>query len=615
MRVLVVEDNDADAAVIDRQLTSSEGGSVVVERCVRLDDALTLLNTAPFDVVLLDLRLPDSTGPDSIATLRDAAPDTAVIVLTGSADDELAVAALRSGAQEYLSKTELRSDRLSRCIEHAVLRQRLTSQLEASETRFSSLLGALADAALVVDGLGRVCFANPAAREFLRQPLEHGDVVDLVDLSHASSTRTLVVDHDGERRVGEVRSTAIDWDGVGASLISIRDITDRARAEELERRLLNAERQSLLGRIAEGMAHEVNNPAAFILANTRMLEENMDALRGLVATDSEAAELVRENVEMVAECRQGIERVSRLVRSFSAYSWLDRPGASRVDVNEACRDVVEMMEGQIRQSARLSVHLQPVPDVAGDPARLSRVVLSLVHNAMQAVEGRPRDEARIELSTYREADAVFISVADNGSGVPEALQERIFEPFFTTQPAGEGTGLGLAVARESVRKHGGDVRVSSRPGDGAVFHVVLPVDESAADSTSSPAVPAAPVRRLELLLIDDDPAIRRALSRLLSREHDVRVAASGAEALALIGEGMRPEVILYDLTMLRMDGAAFYAAIAERSPALLGRIIFTRTGAVPDGLRDFVASVDNELLNKPFTLDELFVAIVRGRLI
>lgn len=226
-----------------------------------------------------------------------------------------------------------------------------------------------------------------------------------------------------------------------------------ARSEELQRKelqLARGERLATIGTLAASVAHEINNPIAFVHSNLNRLDEMWDKDEG------------RDEVgEILAECREGTERVRGIVSDLLR---LARSGDVRmepVDLHETIAKVLPLARGSARRRARLSTRLAGVPRVLGDERLLGQVVLNLVMNALQAIpEGTPETNS-VSVSTSCEGGGVRLVVADTGPGISEELRERIFDPFYTTR--NEGTGLGLAVTRDIVARHQGSIQVDSSP--------------------------------------------------------------------------------------------------------------------------------------------------------
>ncbi|MCY1015103.1 hybrid sensor histidine kinase/response regulator [Pyxidicoccus sp. MSG2] len=390
-------------------------------------------------------------------------------------------------------------------------------------------------------------------------------------------------------------------DGEGFLVAVIRDVTDRKR---LESQLMVAERMASVGTLAAGVAHEINNPLAFVCSNLSFLKERL----AQAALSPEALPELREVVE---EAEVGAARVGAIVRDLRTFARADEDRLSPVDVSRVVDGALRLVRNELSHRARLVCTLQPVPRVHGNDVRLSQVVVNLLVNALQALPERPADEneVRVSLRAGRPGQ-VELEVADNGHGMPPEVQRRIFDPFFTTKAVGEGTGLGLSICLTLVQAMGGRIDVSSTPGRGSSFRVVLPatVSDAAAPVASTSVRPRAPrpvMPRRRLLLIDDEPSVGSSVSRLVRDVYEVRAVQGAREALQLLSEGERFDAILCDLMMPGMSGMDFVVELERMAPDLVLRTGLMTGGAFTPQAREFVGRHSRGLLEKPFEREGL----------
>lgn len=281
-----------------------------------------------------------------------------------------------------------------------------------------------------------------------------------------------------------------------------RIITSQEREREhAHQQLAQSEKMAALGQMVAGVAHQLNTPLAFSKNNVSIIIDQLGAFEKPIKLATKISELVRrvpgdrivldvtrsrdqlegidaspEDVnamrEMLGDVLKGIGQMSELVVHMRDFTRLDRARVSEFDVTEGLKSVVYLARSVIPSEIEIIEDYGPVPRIVCTPSQLNQIFLNLVVNASQAIEG----EGRITVSTRWEGDFVRIDVADTGAGVPTEIIGRIFQPYFTTKPEGIGTGLGLNIARDIARAHGGDITVESRPGEGAVFSVFLPVE-------------------------------------------------------------------------------------------------------------------------------------------
>ena len=406
---------------------------------------------------------------------------------------------------------------------------------------------------------------------------------------------------DGSECLAEVVAMPLrDADGRHLAHIAVhRDIGER---KQMQARLQLAERIGSLGTLAAGMAHEINNPLAFITANLVFIQEEVAALAEEVGA-GRLADLTRA----VDETRQGAERIRALVRDLRTFSHgVDRDDVGRVEVNRVLEFVIRIAENEIRHRARLVKSFGEVPPVEASESRLGQVFLNLVVNAAQAIaEGSAaRNEVRVSSAWDAATGRVVVEVADTGGGIPPEHLSRIFDPFFTTKPVGVGTGLGLSICHRIVTALGGEIAVESEVGKGSRFRVFLPATDRPA--MARPAMTPRPVPdRARILVVDDEPLVGVAIERFLGPRHDVARFTSASEALGLLDAGERFDVILCDLMMPDVTGMDLHARLAEARPDQAARIVFMTGGAFTDRARRFLEGTKNPTLSKPFDLSDL----------
>lgn len=270
---------------------------------------------------------------------------------------------------------------------------------------------------------------------------------------------------------------------------------NKAALERLQTQVIQSEKMASLGELAAGVAHELNNPAGFILGNVDILSEcavNMERLlefysgRTLSAEDN--AELGRIKLEIdyehtlsdlrsiIADCREGAERIRDVVQNLRLFSRLDEAEFKKVDIHEGLESTIRLLArhyntGQI--TLRRNYGVLPLVDCFA--GQLNQVWLNLLVNAAHAL----KNGGEVCVSTWRKLDMVYVAISDNGSGIKQEHLKRIFDPFFTTKPVGEGTGLGLSVTYSIIERHGGTIDVESAPDKGTCFTVAIPIDTRA----------------------------------------------------------------------------------------------------------------------------------------
>jgi PAS domain S-box-containing protein len=513
--------------------------------------------------------------------------------------------------------------------------------LKLSETRFRNLIENAPDAiAVYPPDDRRIVYANPALASLLGYDVPQEMLGSSIDVFIHPEDRPIherrrarlaeargalapqeyrMLRKDGGIVYAEIVSMILEYDGKPNVIAFGRDLTER---KQMQARLLLADRMVSVGALAAGVAHEINNPLAYVMTNLDMvaarrlppLGARLRALGGEAATIGD--ELGRV-IAMIDVAREGSERMRDIVRDLRTFTrGAGEEKRAAVDVRRVMDASINLAWNEIRHRARLVKEYGDVPLVLATEARLGQVFLNILVNAAQALEVGDAAENVIRVRAATERDGqVVVQVSDTGPGIPPEILDRIFDPFFTTKPVGLGTGLGLWICQGIVTSLGGEITAESRPGEGATFRVVLPSAISAdrPSTPEPPAVAAAPdARRLELLVVDDEIAIGRTLAIALADEFEVATATSGRAALAILAGEPRFDVVLCDLMMPDVSGMDVHERIARERPELAKRFVFVTGGAFTERARRFVDEVGLPVIEKPFDLTKL-PALLRER--
>jgi CheY-like chemotaxis protein len=367
----------------------------------------------------------------------------------------------------------------------------------------------------------------------------------------------------------------------------------------------NADRSRALAQLAAGVAHEINNPAAYVLTNLEHLRDRLGAL----LPPGQASEW-DETLRVVDESIEGVRRISGVVEQLQTFLQNGSEELDAVDLNETIRAVTGIAAPTLRSRARVELELGELPVIACYRNSIAQVLLHLVLNAAQACEEADRELNVIRVVTRACSSGVEIAVSDTGCGIGSADAPRVFEPFFTTKPVTENSGLGLAVSRAIVTSLGGKIGFVTREGMGTTFTVTLPIGTPPAEETrSSDLLPIAPTMRPRVLLIVDEPGLRRALVRVLRANTDVLTAQRGDEAIQKLQRGLDVEVVICDLLLPGATGMEVHAFIERHRPELLRRVLFVTGGATSPKTRDFAHKHREVLLLKPLDSRRLQLVI------
>jgi nitrogen-specific signal transduction histidine kinase len=405
------------------------------------------------------------------------------------------------------------------------------------------------------------------------------------------------------------------------------DITTEIDARK---QLMQSDRLASLGALAAGVAHEIDNPVAFISLATGQMNRLIDQAK---RREPGAHDRLRE---MAGEITESAARIAEIVGELKLFTRIpEGASACPVDINRLLQTAITLTSADVRRHARLEVNLGALPLAPGAFAGLGHAFANLLINAAQAIDskregavpGAQREPDVVRVTSSMQSGAIVVRIDDTGIGIEEKMLPRIFDPFLKVRTGGQGAGLGLAIAYDLVRRLGGDIRVASSTATGTSFEIVLPLepaqaagDDAGVARLGDPGVgPASippertlsPLRRV--LIIDDERTLVKALARQLSERYDVDTASTATDALAQLSVNAYDAVVC-DLRMPEQSGPAIYAEVESRSPAQASRFIFTTGGsygAFDDEPHARAEATGLPVLEKPFDGASFEAAVAR----
>jgi len=621
VRVLMVEDNDNDAVLINRELARLTPPPAVQHVRTKPAFATALEGFAPH-AILSDHNIPGFGGWEALEIAQRARPDVPFILVTGSLDEETAVRYLKGGAADYILKDRL--VRLGPALLEALERSRQREALREQERLLRQIIDANPSLIFVKDWNGRFVLVNQATAHV------YGTTVDALvgktdgdfnrnteEVAHflrddrdvmSSGQPKIIAEEPVTNPAGETRwfqtikvPLRSPAEGTATLLGVATEITERKRLEE---QLLQSQKMEAVGQLAGGVAHDFNNILTAIVGYTDLLA-------------AELASNVRQ-LEDLEEIRKAARRAAALTRQLLAFSRKQVLEPRIIDVNAVVLNLDKMLRSLISENIELKTDLAVNLGAArADPNQIEQVIMNLAINARDAMPDGGTVTIETGNVTLDDAYAgqhvsvipgeyVMLAVSDTGCGMDAKTQSRIFEPFFTTKPAGRGTGLGLSTVYGIVKQTGGNIWLYSEPGKGTTFKIYLPAIAALPEDIGKVAPAEAPRRGAgTVLVVEDDEQLRRLTHRALDAQgYTVLVADRGGTALDIARRHKGEiDLLLTDVIMPDTNGRKLAETIRAARPGM--RVLYM--SGYPDGAIASHGMLEPGVayLAKPFTTEAI----------
>jgi PAS domain S-box-containing protein len=634
LRVLFVEDSPEDAELIASELENG-GYCLDLRKRVQTREGLrAALEQGGWDLVMGDFSLPGFTGLEALKLVREFSPDLPFLMISGTVGEELAVAAMKAGANDFLVKGKLQ--RLAPAVARELRERKVREEKEASQkalalTRFS--LDHSSELMLWLREDGRIMLANDTACGALGYSRDELLAMSYWDIDPAFpkekfslqwrevrrlTTCTLestIACKSGARIEAEMACNYVFFGGEECVLVMLRDVTEKRKAEAAlrssEEQLRQAQRMESVGRLAGGIAHDFNNILSVVSGYASLLQ--MKVARNGIA-----------HKELI-EIEKAVMRATSLVRQLLTFSRKQMIQPQVIDLSSVLRESLSMLQMVLGEDVVVETRIgSDLGKIMADRSQMEQIILNLAINARDAM---PKGGSlllaltpvKLEAGDLQEGEKaapgryIGLAVKDNGLGMDRATLLRIFEPFFTTKAEGHGTGLGLATVYGIVKQAGGLIRVESEPGSGTTFFIYLPCCSETGETEAIASLEPSSVRTKgeSILLVEDDSALRKLTKDVLVMEgYKVLETRNVDEAIGFAkAREMHIDLLLTDLIMPHMNGKELADAVLVHRPLL--RVLFM-SGYAPETLLPHTGWLsESNFLEKPFATGKL-LAKIRG---
>ncbi len=619
LRLLVVEDNDDDEFLLLRTLKQG-GFDLTHQRVETAEQMREALATTQFDLIISDYSLPNFSAPAALAVFQEFNLDIPFVIQSGTVGEETAVAAMRAGASDFITKG---NHRLLPAIDRELREAEGRRIHRGAEQRFRSLIENALDIITVVDAEGRIKFASPSLQTVLGYHPQERVGVPFFDLIHPEDVAAVqegfahVLAHpatpttvefryqhkNGDWRVLEAIGKNMLSDVIEGIVVNSRDITERKQAEEglrqaleelrqTQEQMIRQERLRALGEMASGIAHDFNNALSSVLGFSETLLMYPDVLNDR----EQATDFLKMIVTAAQDAASVVDRLSEFYRHRESTDNL-----ASLNVAKLAEQTLNLTQPRWKGQAQsegvtiaLDLALAEVPDVMGNEQQLRQALTNLIFNAVDAMKP---GGGTLRLATRCDDESVYLEIGDTGSGMSEETRNRCLEPFFTTKGK-KGTGMGLSMVYGIVRRHQGTIDIDSELGRGTTFILRFPL-QLAEVSVETEPLPIAQTPALRVLVVESDPLVARVISTYLTSDgHTAESVNDGALAL----ERFRAAEGDFDLIVAAhvvpgMSGEQLAQAVKDQSPdkPFILLTSFASGETAPAGVE--------RVLTKPITID------------
>ncbi len=611
-KILIVDDEPRMRKSLKALLS---GESYEIHTSKNGEEAMKSLAENVFDLILLDIVIPDMDGQQIMDYINSRCPDTPVILMTGHASVESAVTALRSGAYDYLKKP-FEHEELLKTVRNALNQKRLNGERKRAEEDWANTFDAVTDMVMVLDDEHRIIRVNKATAKALKttkESLEGKKCYEVIHdgLSHPIKECPMVLTmktlkpHTTEMTVPEIGGTFIcstspilDHEGkLTGYTHTLKDITQSKR---LEAQLQQAQKMESIGTLAGGIAHDFNNLLMGILGHASLMVLDIDSSH----PHYEKLKIIEKQVQ------SGV----KLTRQLLGYARQGRYEVKPINLNQLVQETSETFS-RTRKEITIQLKLsEGVYTIEADQGQIEQVLLNLYVNAADAMPvggdlilktvNTTHEDIKGKVYDPRSGNYVLLTVTDTGVGMDKKTRKRIFEPFFTTKEMGRGTGLGLASVYGIIKGHGGYIAVESKKGRGTSFSIYLPATEKKVRKTVKTSDPFIKETGAVLLVDDEEVVLKVGQELLEAIGYRVLTAKDGKDAIRVYKENRdKIDIVLLDMVMPNMGGGETYDRLKEINPNI--KVVLLSGYTIEGEATNILKRGCNGFIQKPFNMSKL----------
>ncbi len=628
LQILVVEDNQSDTELINWMLTTENSihngyGKYRLTFSEDLKTSLDLLNNQSYNLILLDLLLPDSQGLATFHEIQKSAQQIPIIILSGYDDTTVALQAVRGGAQDYLIKGTVDENTLTRSIHYAIERKHHKEALSLSEERYNGVTQSVNDAIVILNPEGGIITWNIGATTIfgykdtdiighsiseIIPELDRNNYQKLfrkLDEPSTSAVANTTIETTGRRQNGEsipIELSLVGWQTNGAEFFTaiIRNISRRKRLEDQYR---HAQKMEAVGQLAGGIAHDFNNILTGIIGFAELAADTIE-------TDLPASEYIRSIIRKS-------DHAATLVRQILAFSSKQVLDTRRMDMNASIMSVSSFIERVIGEHIEFSADLaNDLYYIDADPTAIEQIITNLCVNARDAMVSGGKLIIKTENIVVNDSDDrvvdfvkageyAVLMVWDTGHGIDIETLQHIYEPFYTTKEVGQGSGLGLAMVYGLVKQHHAYIHCDSNPDMGTAFKIYFPSSSSGPELEERITIDNIVGGNETILMVEDEADLIVVTKSMLNQfGYTVLTAANGIDGYRIYQQN-RNEItmVITDIVMPQEGGIELYQKIHADNPAVKFLFITGYASGLAD--KEMVIGKEIDVLSKPYKRNQL----------